>query len=114
MTSRRGGDAVALPSRGRSRDFVTRRGKSLEIWGLWRDKNLGKSRARDTSLFRFVGHRLGTAAAKRICHVHADRQPAQAETRQLSAVEPFMKKADGDQELQRRSDVLQEANGRKL
>lgn len=61
--------------------------------------------------FRLIRHHLWLLSEYRIGHVHRNRQPAQSETGQPGPAERFMKKNYRDQELERRSDVLEKAHG---
>ena len=63
---------------------------------------------------RIVRHGERAAIDERVGGVNRDGQPAQGEAHQLGGVEGFVKEPKGDQELERRADILQEAKGGKL
>ena len=67
---------------------------------------------RPSRLFGFVCNRQWVAGENGVGGIDGDAEPAQREAGQLRAVEGLMKNQDCHQQLPRRTDVLQEPNGR--
>src|SRR5207249_5033901 len=66
------------------------------------------------SLFRLVSYSLETPVEQRVGYINRNRQPAQSKAGEFRAVERLLEPVQRNQELQRRADILEKAESRKL